>query len=263
MNSKKHIIGNWKMNPLKREEALDLAKAIDSSLDNLDHNQISVGIAPPFLFISEINELISNISLGAQDVFWKETSGAFTGEVSSRQLKDAGAEFVIIGHSERRIHLYESDEIISKKIKSALNSEMKVLLCIGEPKEVKEKGIEASFDYVKSQLKKDLDFVDKNKGIEKGELIVAYEPLWSISTFEGSEPAKPEEVNKIISFIKSFLSDKFSLNTSVLYGGSTDSENIISFLEQDSVDGVLVGSSSLDSKEFLNMIRKLENFKNE
>lgn len=258
MKNKKYIVGNWKMNPLKNEDALNLAKDIDSSLDSLNSDEVFVGIAPPFLFLSEITDIISNISLGSQDVFWENTSGAFTGEVSSGQLKNAGAEFVIIGHSERRIYLDESDEVVSKKIKSALNSGLKVILCIGEPKKIKEKGIEASFDYIKDQLKKDLDLINKDQ-VKEGQLIVAYEPLWSISTFEGSKPAKPKEVHKVVSFIKSFVLDNFSLNIPVLYGGSTDSENVVSFLEKESVDGVLVGSSSLDSKEFLNMINKSEN----
>lgn len=259
MKNKKYIIGNWKMNPIKNEDALSLAKDIDSNLNNLDSGEIVVGITPPFTFISEINKAVSNISIGAQDVFWESNSGAFTGEVSSEQLKDIGTEFVIVGHSERRLYLNESDKDINKKIESALNSDLKVILCIGEPKKIKSEGTESSFDYLKNQLKKDLGFIKQEDKFEEGQLIIAYEPLWSISTFEGSKPAKPSEVQKMISFIKSFVSDEFSLHIPVLYGGSTDSENVVSFLEQEAVDGVLVGSSSLDSEEFLSMINKSEN----
>lgn len=241
------------MNPLKEESALDLAESIDSNLDTLD--DLFVGITPPFLFISKVNESVYNIHIGAQDVFWENRVGAFTGELSPEQLKEAGAGFVIVGHSERRMYLDESDDILSRKLKSALKSDMKVVLCVGEPKEIREKGAEESSNYVKEQIKNDLESIGNEK--EKGQIIIAYEPLWSISTFEGSSPANPKTAEEMISSIKSYLADEFSFTFPVLYGGSTDRDNIGSFIGQPSIDGALVGSSSLDSDEFLDMINKV------
>ena len=120
---KKIIIANWKMNPFEEQKALNLARAIDKE---------NIIIAPPFVFLSSISKILKKASLAAQDVFWAE-SGAYTGEISSQMLKNLGVKYVIVGHSERRIYLKETDEMINKKIIAALCAGLKVILCIGEP----------------------------------------------------------------------------------------------------------------------------------
>lgn len=241
-------------------------------------------IVPPFIYLSELSSIVgrqSLVKLGSQDVFWETGIGAYTpleinrfkrlpprfqrsgfltgytGEISAKMLKNLGVEYVIIGHSERRKYLNETDEMINKKVKAALKAGLKVILCVGEYNR-RGKGEEGrekqAKDYVKKQLQKDL------KGISSihfplSSLIVAYEPVWAISTSKKSRSDTPEDAAEMIKFIKKTLNSKFYiLNPRVLYGGSVDSKNIADFLKHSEINGVLVGGASLKAKEVRKII---------
>jgi len=224
---KKLIIFNSKMN------ALDLS---DWS-ENIKFNNAEFVFCPPFVYLENFkNEKLKNLKLGAQNCFW-ENQGAYTGEISPIMLKNLGAEYVIIGHSERRNYLDETDEMINKKIKAALETGLKVILCVGEP----DKSMFAK-DFVKDQLEKDL------KNIHNAS-IIAYEPVWAISAENGKSDA-PDDALEMIKFIKQLLNTKYKLqNTRVVYGGSVDSKNIQNFLKYEEIDGALVGGASLKKDE--------------
>ncbi len=250
----KTIIGNWKMNPETAEEALFLAKGIIDQLGEVQLPKVEVGIAPPFVFLEEISKVAGDrILLGAQDVFW-ESKGAYTGEVSAEELKSVGVQFVIIGHSERR-KMGETDEEVNRKVRKALKEGLRVILCVGEEKEMRNKGIDVAKRFVSGELEKGLEKTGTVLGKKTDNLVIAYEPLWAISDKEGSEPATPEKAAEMISFIKKFLEiDGIAGGVKVLYGGSVDSENAGDFLKKEGIDGVLVGAASLDSEEFIRII---------
>jgi len=255
--AKKIIIGNWKMNPKTEGEAMDLVREIVNKLRDIENLSVDLGIAPPFVFMENISDVIfkRHIMLGAQDVHWAE-GGSYTGEVSVEELKSLGTEFVIVGHSERRSE-GETDEQINKKLRKALADDMKVVLCVGEPKKMRGKGIEVAKRFVSGQLEKDLEETEAVLD-KKSELMVAYEPLWAISGNDKAVPAKPNEAVEMTTFIKKFLEiNEIGENrVKVLYGGSIDSQNSADFLNREEIDGVLVGRASLDSNEFVKIINK-------
>ena len=242
------------------DEALSLMKKINSGVKNLSAERVCVGVAAPFTFLSSLP--VSGIKLGAQNVFW-ENSGAFTGEISPEQLRNIGIDFVILGHSERRIYLKEDNRMISKKITTALTEGLSVILCVGEPREIHEKGINATKEYIRQQIQECLPSSIAEEKLnakpligENGHgLIIAYEPIWAISTFEKSEPAKPEDVEEIMRFIKEVVAQIRSLSVAVIYGGSTNMDNIESYIKQPNIEGCLVGGASLKAEEFVSMIK--------
>lgn len=242
---KKIIAANWKMNPSSRSEAVRLAKASDEK---------GVIIFPPFVFLSAISKIIKKADLGAQDVFWENPpdGGAFTGEISANMIKRSGGSWVIIGHSERRRYLEESDEIINKKIKASLASGLKVILCIGESLTVKKEGTDFAKNFIKSQLKKNLLGLE-NFNLKDSNLVIAYEPIWAIGT---GKPDDPADAADMAGFIKSYLSANIpALKPVVLYGGSVTSSNTARIFEHKEIDGALVGGASLKTGEFKKIIR--------
>ena len=257
----KLIVANWKLNPEKLSAAVKLAKAIDKK---------GVVICPPFPFLEAVRKNIKRARLGSQNVFWEE-KGAYTGEVSPSMLKDSKVEYVIVGHSERRRWLHETDGMINKKVLAALRAGLKVILCVGEPAK---RGLtrtprgltrneQSAKNYIRKQLEKDLrgaQFLRNKKslrrsayGLRKSALLVAYEPIWAIGTGKADRPSDTAEMAK---FIKKFLSTTYHLppTTKVLYGGSATSRNIKSFLKYKEIDGALVGGASLKVSEFKKII---------
>lgn len=228
----KLIIANWKSNPDNSRQAIALAKAIDRK---------GVVIAPPYPFLEAVGKSIKKATLGAQDVFWAD-SGPYTGEVSLKQLKSLGVKYVILGHSERRIYLGETDDLINKKVKTALKSGFKVILCVGESKR---KSLSSAKSFVKNQLRRNLIGVNRFKN-----LIITYEPVWSIS---GGDPRhradNPKDAAEMVRFIKQMVRVK------VIYGGSVTGNNAKSFFKHKEIDGVLVGGASLNSQEFKKMLK--------
>jgi triosephosphate isomerase len=229
----KILIANWKASPKTLAEAAKLARAIDAP---------NVVVAPPFPFLEEVRKTVRRGMLGAQDVFW--TDGPYTGEISAGQLKKLGVKYVIVGHSERRRHLGESDLIINRKLKAAMAAGLKVVLCVGEGPEY-HCNAKAAKSFVRGQLRKDLVGIrNRNLGIRN--LIVAYEPVWAIGTGLADSP---KHAAKMAKSIKSFI------NARVLYGGSVTSKNAARFLSLPEISGALVGGASLNAGEFKKIIK--------
>jgi len=221
------IIANWKCNPPTLAEAKELFNKVKKT------NAI---ICAPFIYLPELK----SDNLCAQNCFWEE-KGPYTGEVSPKMLKDLGIEYVIIGHSERRNHFKETDEMINKKVKAALSVELVPILCIGE-----KKGENAN-QIVENQLKCDLDGISKE---EQERIIVVYEPVWAIST-SGGEICSADYAQKMLEFIKQRFSGK------IIYGGSVDSKIINNYLKV-GYEGALVGGASLKAEEFVNTVKIAE-----
>jgi len=213
----KLIVANWKMNPQTLEESKRLFNSVRNGIKGIKNTEIV--ICPPFIYLLNLKSKILNLKLGAQDVFW-EAKGAFTGEVSALMLRNLGVEYVIIGHSERRKYQRETNKIIEKKIKAALAVGLKPILCIDKI----------------SQLPKD---------IKRG-FSIAYEPLFAIGT---GKPCSIEKAKKIRASLIRFKR--------VLYGGSVNSENARDFIKKAKFQGLLVGGASLNSKEFVKLVKNV------
>lgn len=207
-------------------------------------------IAPPFIYLSEAIKVSAGKPLfchiGAQNCFWLQ-EGAFTGEISPLMLKNMGVQWVIIGHSERRAYAGENDAIVAAKIKAAFQAGLSVVLCVGEPEEIQQKGMQATKDFIENQLRIALAGIKEFKHSDSI-LVLAYEPVWTI----GSGTAdNPQDASEIAVFIKKLLNEELMLqNVKVLYGGSTTAKNAKQFLQLDVIDGLLVGGASLNIDEF-------------
>ena len=238
------------MNPLTGREAKQLFASLKKGLKG--KKNIEIVICPPFPYLSILSDRLSSIKLGAQDCFWKD-KGPYTGEVSPQMLKSIGCKYVIVGHSERRQTFEETDEIINVKIKEILKAKLQPIFCIGETEEEKRTG--KTFRVLEKEIKKGLDKVSK-KEIEK--VIIAYEPIWAIGTGKSCEE---NEVMTIALFIKKLIfrlyNKKVASNIRIIYGGSVDSKNAPDYLRGSKMQGLLVGGASLNSKEFIKIIKSL------
>ncbi len=238
------------MNPSNTTQAKVLFDEVAKVLK--DVKKAKVVICPPFPYLSIINNQLSLIKLGAQDCFWEE-SGSFTGEISLSMLKDLGCKYVIIGHSERRQFLNETDRMVNKKIKAALIKNIRPIFCFGESKKDKDQG--KTQNVLKKQLENGLRKIIKS---DVKKIIFAYEPLWAIGS---GKPCSPEEANVIRLFIKKIITQKYSRpianEIKILYGGSVNSSNVKSFIQQGSFQGVLVGGVSLKPKEFIKLVKNI------
>lgn len=239
------IVANWKMNPASESEAVRLAKSCDEK---------GAVICPPFTFLNAARQNLRKADLGAQDVFWENPipGGAFTGEVSISMLKKIGASYVIIGHSERRKYLGETDGMINKKVLATIGFGLKVILCVGEPLSVKKEGFESAKNYVKKQLLADFKDIP-NLQRQADNITIAYEPIWAIGTGKPDNPADSAEMAK---FIKNLLDSRFAIRDArVIYGGSVTSSNAGCIFEHDEIGGALVGGASLKAEEFKKIIK--------
>lgn len=240
------IIGNWKMNK-DLDEAKKLVKEIVS--EKLD-NGVEKVICVPFVYVTEVNKLLegSDVGLGVQNMYF-ENRGAFTGEISPIMLKSCGVSYVILGHSERRTIFNETDEMINKKVKSALQNKLIPILCCGETLEERNLGIEK--DIVEKQIRNTLDDISVND-IEK--VIIAYEPIWAIGT---GLTASSDDAENMIKFIREILYDIYgnlSENIRIQYGGSVKPNNVKDLMQKENVDGALVGGACLESTSFCELI---------
>jgi len=239
----KIIIANWKMNPQTTEEAIQLAK--ESDIEGLV-------ICPPFPFLEEVKKTIKKAKLGAQDLFW-EPQGAYTGEVSAKELKNLGVEYVIIGHSERRQNLGETDEIVAKKIKAAVEEGLTPILCVGETRAERDAG--KTKEVVERELKVGLSLVGQMSKVKGQRLVIAYEPIWAIGT---GTPDTPENMIEMSKFIRSQVSvvkcQMSGVRCQVLYGGSVTSKNAEDFLKYKEIEGALVGGASLSGEEIKKIV---------
>ena len=240
------IIGNWKMNK-DLDEAKKLVKEIVS--EKLD-NGVEKVICVPFVYVTEVNKLLegSDVGLGVQNMYF-ENKGAFTGEISPIMLKSCGVSYVILGHSERRTIFNETDEMINKKVKSALQNNLIPILCCGETLE--ERNLEIEKEVVEKQIRNTLDDISVND-IEK--VIIAYEPIWAIGT---GLTASSDDAENMIKFIREILYDIYgnlSENIRIQYGGSVKPNNIKDLMQKENVDGALVGGACLESASFCALI---------
>jgi len=235
------IVANWKTNPSSLKEAEKLLESIKKEV--LAAKKVKIVICPPFLYLSTCIENFPQISFGAQDCFW-EKGGAFTGEISPLMLKNLGCQYVILGHSERRIYLKETDQMINKKIKATLGENLVPIFCVGESEKEKKQG--KTFRVLENQLKKGL------WGIKAQSFYLAYEPIWAIGT---GRPCSPAEAKTVAIFLRKKLSSfgKFG----ILYGGSVNSKNAKAYIVEAKMDGLLVGGASLNPKEFAGIIKSL------
>ena len=249
-NEKPFIAGNWKMHKTI-PEAVEMVKALKEESPQLTDAELVV--IPPYTMLSEVKKVIegSTIQLGAQNIFWEE-KGAFTGEVSPPMLKDAGCQYVTIGHSERRQYFGETNETVNKKIKAALAYELTPIMCIGESLEEREKG--NTMDKVETQINSGLEGLGKD---EIRRIVIAYEPIWAIGTGVTATPSQAEEVH---SFIRKKLTEKYGNEIAsyaiILYGGSVKPANTYSILKENNINGALVGGASLEADSFIQITKE-------
>lgn len=246
---KKIIAGNWKMNN-DLNGTISLISDIKKELNGKNVNA-DVIICPPFTNLETAFALLKNssIKLGAQNVYFEE-SGAFTGEISPSMLKSVGCEFVIIGHSERRTIFGENDRVINKKIKAAIKNTLKLIFCVGETLEEREKGV--TFKVIETQVRNGLEGLNES---ELANLIVAYEPVWAIGTGRNATPQQAQEVHQFIrGLISKIFSENFADQLVIQYGGSVKADNAKEILSQPDIDGALVGGACLKADSFVKII---------
>ena len=244
------IAGNWKMNKTPREAA-ELVKALKNRVGDID--EVDMVLIPPFTALPTVCDLIkgSKLGLGAQDVHWEE-KGAYTGEVSASMIKEAGCQYVIIGHSERRQYFGETNETVRKKIKAALKSNLTPIVCVGEKLEEREKG--ETFQVLENHVKGGLSGLSSEEILK---IVIAYEPVWAIGT---GKTATPQQANEVHAFIRRLLSDIYSEDvasqTRILYGGSVKPDNISALMSEREIDGALVGGASLEAQSFSEIVQR-------
>ena len=249
--SRKHVVaGNWKMFKT-REEAQATVREVVGLVGNIQN--VDIVVCPPFTALGAVEEILTGsvVQLGAQNVHWQD-EGAFTGEVSVSMLADYGCSHVIIGHSERRHYFQESDEVIQDKLEKVFSTEITPILCIGESLEARE--ADRVQEVIPSQLERALrELTDP----QTSRIIIAYEPVWAIGT---GRTATPELAEKVHFLIRSWLSDHSSVGVAdqvrILYGGSVTPKNAGQLIEQENIDGFLVGGASLDAQSFAKIVQQ-------
>lgn len=246
------IAGNWKMHTTL-DEARKLVVEMRPGLDGIDG--VEKVVCPPFISLAAVKEIIkdSSVRLGAQNLYFEE-KGAYTGEVSPLMLAGL-CEFVIIGHSERRQYLGETDEIVNKKLHAALKVGLKPILCVGERLEQNEAG--KTKEVITGQVKAALTGLAYST-----DLVIAYEPIWAIGTGRAATGAQANETIGLIrgQFAESYGKDN-ARKVRILYGGSVTADNIGEFVAQDEIDGGLVGGASLKAAQFVSIVRQTSEIK--
>ncbi len=253
---KKIIIANWKMNPQTAKEAIALARGVKLGAKNIKNIEIILAI--PSIFFSVVLKTISgsNLKIGVQNIFY-EKNGAYTGEISALQARSILANYIIVGHSERRA-MGETNEIVHKKLKLTLESGARAILCVGE----KEKSDESFPKIIRDEIHTAIH------GIKKQflkNLVVAYEPIWAISSHGMGEADTPNNVYEIAILIRRefyrILGKKIAQHIPILYGGSVSEKNAAEFVSVGNVDGLLVGGASLNAKKFTAILRDVSKTK--
>jgi triosephosphate isomerase len=244
------IAGNWKMYKTV-SEAVKYIKEFRELVKGIE--DVEIVVAPAFTAIYGAADAArnSNVAIAAQDLYW-EREGAFTGEVSAPMLRDAGAELVIIGHSERRTLFGETDATVNRKIHAAYAAGLVPIACIGETLDQRERN--ETFDVLDRQIKQGLDGLT---GDQMAQLVIAYEPVWAIGTGRNATPAQAAEAH---THIRQRLRQWFGSDAAdlchILYGGSVKPDNIGDLITQENVDGALVGGASLDVRGFFDIVSR-------
>lgn len=243
----KIVAGNWKMNTTL-QDGIKLAQEVESLVAGVN-NGAKVIVCTPFIHITEVKKVIKKVALGAQNCA-SEVSGAYTGEVSAAMVKSTGAEYVILGHSERRAYYHEDDALLYKKVQLALANGLTPIFCIGEL--LAEREANKHFDVVKSQLEKGLFSLSAD---DFKKIVLAYEPVWAIGTGKTASSAQAQEIHK---FIRDTVAAKYGKDiaegTSILYGGSCKASNAKELFANPDVDGGLIGGAALVATEFLGIV---------
>ncbi len=238
--------GNWKMNGLK--ESIAEIAALDGLIENNLPASCEILICPPFTLIMSFQHILrdTKITVGAQDCHWQE-GGAHTGDISAIMLADAGCEYVIVGHSERRSDHHEDNGTVMKKAEAVINAGMKAIICVGESEKEREAG--ATLRIIENQLKN-----STSKAMSSENTVIAYEPVWAIGT---GKTASVKDVEEVHNFIRMLLNERFGEDGEgfrILYGGSVKPANAESLMSASNVDGALVGGASLKADDFNGII---------
>jgi triosephosphate isomerase len=246
------MAGNWKMNH-NHLEAIQVVQKLSYRLEKKDYDAVEVVVCPSFTALRSVQTTLEGdripIGLGAQNCYF-ETEGAFTGEVSAPMLAKLHVQYVIVGHSERRQLMGDTDEIVAKKLRAVLASDMQPILCVGETLEQREAG--ETDDFVAGQVRAALANLPTNKAER---CVVAYEPIWAIGT---GKNATPEDANATIGVIRATLREMLGSTADemrILYGGSMKPGNAADLMAMPEIDGGLVGGASLDPDDFARIIR--------
>lgn len=252
---KKIVAGNWKMNMGLKEGIALFSEITELVKEEVKGNQ-GVVICPTFIHISSLAQTLTandKVKIGAQNCHQSD-SGAFTGEVSAAMLQSAGAAYVIIGHSERRLYFSESNETLAQKLNAVLKNGMVPVFCIGETLEQRNDG--SYFEVIKSQLAEAAFHLTE---ADFSKLIIAYEPVWAIGT---GLTASPEQAQEIHSYIRNLVGEKYNQrlaqDLTILYGGSCNPKNASELFAQPDIDGGLIGGASLKARDFVDIIKALE-----
>ena len=244
------IAGNWKMYKTV-VETVKYVKELRGLVKDIEG--VEIVLAPPFTAVHAAAEAArnSNVGIAAQDVYW-EGEGAFTGEISTSMIREAGAEYVIIGHSERRTLFGETDTTVNQKVIAAFAAGLAPIACVGETLDQRER--HETFDVLDRQIRQGLDAVTSD---QIGQLVIAYEPVWAIGTGRNATAAQAAEAH---AHIRKRLRQSFGPDAAelchVIYGGSVKPENIVDLIAQPDVDGALVGGASLDVRSFLEIVTR-------
>ncbi len=247
---KKIVAANWKMNMTQAEAA----SFVETLLRELgDSNEVEVVIVPPFTAIAKVSEALEaseNIKVGAQNMYW-EKSGAFTGEISAAMLRDLFVRYVVLGHSERRQLLGETDEIVNRKVRAAHEAGLRPIVCIGETLEQRERGEVEKV--LRSQLRGSLANLSAR---DLNEMVIAYEPVWAIGTGKTASTEQAQEAHAFVRHTLAQISDEPTAGKMrIQYGGSVKPENARSLMTQPDIDGALVGGASLDPRSFAQIVQ--------
>lgn len=249
---KKIVAGNWKMN-LDYNEGLSLFSEVANMVkDEVTGNQ-QVVVCSPFIHLYSLAQLAkghSHVSIGAQNAHQAE-SGAYTGEISAKMIKSVGAQYVILGHSERRQYFGETNELLAAKVDTVLKHDLKPIFCIGETLEERE--ADKHFEVIKTQLEEGIFGLSE---ADFAKVVLAYEPVWAIGT---GKTATSEQAQEIHAFIRNAIAEQYNQqiadDTTILYGGSCNAKNAPELFAQPDIDGGLIGGASLKSRDFTDIAK--------
>ncbi|MEA3362714.1 MAG: triose-phosphate isomerase [Thermodesulfobacteriota bacterium] len=243
------IAGNWKLNQTLAESK-ELANQLASNLADIADRDIVIG--PVFTALATVSEIIKNspIQLAAQNCY-PQTTGAFTGEVSPTLLQDVGCNYVIIGHSERRQLMGETDSFINQKLLKILEAELRPILCIGETLQERENN--QMLEVLKRQVKGGLDNLTAT---QMADIVIAYEPIWAIGTGKTATNEQAQQAHSFIrDLVREIANQEVADRIQILYGGSVKPDNVDGLMAQDDIDGALVGGASLKAEDFIRIVR--------
>ena len=249
---KKIVAGNWKMN-LDYTAGLSLFSEVLNMVNDEVTGSQEVVVCSPYIHLNSLGQLAKenkSVSVGAQNCHQAE-SGAFTGEISAAMIKSVGAEYVILGHSERRQYFGETDALLAEKVNAALKNNLKPIFCIGET--LDERNENRHFNVIKQQLENGIFNLSEE---DFSKLVLAYEPVWAIGT---GLTATPEQAQEVHAFIRKEIAAKYddsiADNTTILYGGSCNPKNAAELFSQSDIDGGLIGGASLKSRDFVDIVK--------